>query len=275
MGLKKMLKILKMIPLYIIVFTASASILEQYDLRSYSQGLAAYGLKNISFEMRIEGLEKRLLEKSNLGKITDVYFFIEWKVPNEIKVEVRGLPKGFFQLKNSLILQTRPILLQIFKPKLTQVYRSFEIKEVNKGKKIHVKARDLTSKKLSLERELIFSIDGKLEYTAMATPSMSVETTYKMDRISWSHNKWVLFEVNSKSTSGGKQHFRMVDFQYKQLKSGFGFPRKIIIKEEDRAAIYSPKEKKLVETSFNKVTSVILFSNYIVNKRRGKKEDHQ
>ncbi len=239
----------------------------QYDIRKYnSENL---GIKDLVFEARIDQLTETLNKNLALGKLVDVHFKIYWMAPNEWKIDVNGLPKGFEEIKSDLRQlisgKLEYIMPKPFKTSLVEL--SFE--QASEEGRPYLKAFDPNFSKPFTEMRLYFDSSSKLTKILTLYTQAKAESTFDYATFPWSNNKIVLTKQSTVSSFGASQSTITHSFEYVNV-NGFGFPSKMAIKTNNKITVPARgKEKEKVLSS--EMNSVIKFSKYETNTGKAKR----
>jgi hypothetical protein len=236
--------------------------INQYEIRSYDPQKS--GLADLVFEARIDKLTDILNKTQNFGKLFDVHYKIYWILPNQYKIEVMGLPKGFQEVKDDLITLIKGKLEFVIPEKLSEKFRGYKLKiePITDGKLI--KAIDDTFTMIIPEIDLVFDNGGRLKYLENKLPTTgSMKSEFFQTPKSWSNNKLVMDKIILTTKQAGVTATVINLIEYSTT-AGIGFPSKVTVKniiESITPATKKEKEKK------NKVenTSSIKFSAFEVN----------
>lgn len=233
------------------VTSSSNHHIDEFDLRRYAYG--NYGLKDLVFEVRSPQILEQLSKNESLGKLVDVYYKVYWVYPGKFNVRVEGLPKG----NDVITLETReiikPLLDSIFPDKLSNVLRSYKIKNVSSKKDKKVLATDESGTRGVTEIELVFDSQGRLTNTSTRGLNGRVNSKYKFSVKSWSNNKWVLDRIVTTLGSDNQGITSDNEIKY-STQAGFGLPEKIV--STSRVQVGKNSQESVRE---------FLFSKYEVN----------
>ena len=233
---------------------------EQYEIRSYDPQKS--GLTDLVFEARVDNLTEILNKTQTFGKLVDVYFKIYWVTPNQYKIEVMGLPKGFDEVREDLSTLIKGKLEFVIPEKFSNQYKgyTFKVEPIADGKLI--KAIDDTFTMAIPEVDLVFDKNARLK-TVENKSTVVMKTEFFQSPKSWSNNKIVMDKIVSVSKQGPATTTVTNTIEY-QSTTGMGFPSKIAVKTVTEAmvpATKKDKEKKLK----NESGTTIHFSKYEVD----------
>lgn len=247
--------------------TKPAEIVENFDLRYYHPQLLS--LNDLAFEIRISNLKENVLKSIPLSKIDDLYYSVYWISPGKYHVEVKGLPKGYVELKNELKALIQNRLDYVLPQKLAPKVRSYSLKSVtDKSGSKRILGTDKTHQRGINEIEISFNREGKLKQFKTKSPMGSQTSTLSMSKKPWSKNKWVVDNVIVTSVQGIQVTKMNNKLTYKNYE-GFGFPDKVEVTTTQELQVASNKKD---EKNKRTVKSEIIFSNYLINKGIAKKK---
>lgn len=235
--------------------------IQQHELRSYDPQKT--GLKDLVFEARIDKLVDMLNETGTFGKLSDVYFKIHWLSPDQYKIEVMGLPKGFEEVRNDLSMLIKTKLELIIPEMLSSKFKNYALKtEDSKDAKV-VRATDTTGLMVLPEVEIYFDKSGKLSAIETRANGQNVKTEFSLSPKSWSQNKLVVDKIITVTKQGLQTNTVTNTIEYLTV-SGVGFPSVVKVNNLSEATIPAQGEEK--EKHLKQSTgSIIKFSNYEVN----------
>lgn len=204
---------------------ASNEMIKEFDQNQYSP--IKYGLKDLIFEARVEGLEESLKLRFALDKLNDPHFIVYWATPGRIDIEVMGLPPGFETLKQELKKIIIERLEYIVPQDLSGRLRgySFEESKSTKGT-VQLKGKDETHSKPISQIHLSFDSDARLRSMKTFSPSGSQTAKFKVDVKAWSHSKRVVESVVLEAITGIQKNTVETTISY-LVKDGFGLPKTI------------------------------------------------
>ncbi len=235
--------------------------LEQFEIRSYAPQKS--GVTDLVFEARIDNLTETLSKNLVLGKLVDVSYKIYWISPTQYKIEVQGLPKGFFEVKEDLISLIKGKLEFVLPERFSEKFKGYTLKAeaIPDGKLIH--AIDATYTMAIPEADIVLDKTGQLKTVETRAPMSAVKTEFFHSPKSWSNNKLVLDKIILTSGQGQTKFTTINDIDYANV-NGVGFPSKIAIKNIAEVTIPAngkEKEKKVK----NETGTTIRFTKYEVN----------
>lgn len=261
-------KLMKAFLLLTLLFTKTAVFsqekieeFEQYEIRNYAP--QKRGVSDLVFEARIENLTEALAKNFVLGKLVDVSFKVYWVSPAEFRIEVQGLPKGFEEIKENLVMLIRGKLEFVLPEKFTDKFKgyTFKAEPVADGK--FIRAIDTTYTMAIPEADIHFDKQGKLKTIATRAPMSAIKTEFFHSPKSWSNNKLVLDKLILTTNQGPIQLTTTNDLEYISI-SGVGFPSKITIKNISETTI--PKTEKEKEKKIRQESGTIIhFTKYEIN----------
>ncbi|MDD0854620.1 hypothetical protein HBN50_16020 [Halobacteriovorax sp. GB3] len=267
-------KLISITVLFTLIFSVQANekiareTIDQYDLRTYHPD--KFALKDLTFEIRQEGLVESLNEGRALGKLSDVFVKVYWLTPGELKLEVNGLPNGFYELKNRIRMAVEPYLIYVIPQELQPRIRAYQLSAETVEGNVEVGGVDKTQKLNSSRIKFIFSNDGRLVKSISFSPSLVSTTDFTSTKKTWSRNKWVLESLASETIQGNRLVKVDTHIDYVN-ESGYGFPKKIEVNSETIAK-FKDKKNKLQEKSLGKGKLILNFDNFQVNQGIAKRE---
>jgi len=238
-----------------------ADIVENFDLRYYHPQLMS--LKDLSFEIRISNLKENVLKSIPLSKLDDLYYEVYWITPGKYHVEVKGLPKGYVELRNELKALIQNRLDYVLPQKLAPKVRSYSLEKVSEENGIlKILGTDRTHQRGINKIEIDFDREGKLRSFKTKSPMGSQTSMLSMSKKPWSNNKWVVDRITVTSVQGIQTTKMENKLTYKKF-DGFGFPSSVKVTTTQELKVASKKKDK---NNKRTVKSEILFSNYKINK---------
>jgi hypothetical protein len=229
--------------------SSTQNIFEDHKLRSYSPTKA--GVKDILFDIRMDGLLNNVKKTTSLTSLDDLYFRVYWTYPGQYLIVVEGLPKGFKMLRNNLKGIIKPFVDIIFSD---DFIRQFErvpfVKDVN-NKGTFVKRKQATDVN---DIRVKFDNKGVLEAIVTSSPYTKVNTSFMHKLRSWSKGKFVMNKIKIEELSNGLISQKEIEIE-RTLQSGVGLPKSVVVEQ-------SLKRKDKV---INSSTQKFIFSNYHIN----------
>ncbi len=238
-----------------------------FEIRSYDPQKG--GLVDLVFEARIEKMTEILNKAGNFGKLTDVHYKIYWMSPDQYKIEVFGLPKGFQEVRDDLITLIKGKLEFIIPEKFSDKFKGYKLKSEPLADGKLIKAIDDTYTMIVPEFTIMFDSNGKLKTIENKIPEGSVRSEFFQTPKSWSNNKLVLDKISLTTKQGPITNTVTNAMEY-LTQAGFGFPSKVTIKSVVETVIPAKgkeKEKKVK----SETVSTIKFSSYEVNTGKAKR----
>ncbi|MBY0415705.1 MAG: hypothetical protein K2Q18_16140 [Bdellovibrionales bacterium] len=234
---------------------------EEYEIRSYDP--QKNGLTDLVFEARIDNLTEILSKTQTFGKLADVYYKIYWMKPDQYRIEVLGIPKGFEEVREDLSMLIRGKLEFIIPQKFSDRYKPYTLKvePIADGKLI--KAIDDTYTLAIPQVDLVFDSSGKLKSTETKSPPGPVKTEFTQTPKAWSNNKLVIDKIVSISKVGSASTTITNAIDYAAF-SGVGLPTKITVKTVNEGIIPATKKEKEKKVK-NESGTTIRFTKYEVN----------
>ncbi len=232
--------------------SVSDRLVRKTDLTAYS--IYKAGVKSLSFKMVVQGLLENLNKRKNLGKLKELYFTVDWRYPQKLKVKVHGLPKGFKELKEQLKMAVYARLPLIFPVEKVKMLQGYKLKYDKKSGII--RAKDPTGKRALLEVNLKILDSGKLVYVEGIGVAGSQKTSYEGKKTAWSKDKFVYDHVTIEILAKG--HKSVVDHNIKFIGvRGVGVPASI--KSVTKVVNLKDKSEKILSN----VETV--FTDYVIN----------
>lgn len=247
--------------LLIIISVISSSqaneILTQFDQVQYSP--TKYGLKDLVFEIRVDGIEKDLRERFALNKIDDPRYRVYWLSPGRIEIEVLGLPPGFASLKQELKKLVYERIEYVVPQDLSTRLRGYRFEEKNlKNNLIQLIGKDETNTKPINQIEIVLAQGGEIKSLKTYAPSGSQLAKFNVAQKKWSHSKNVVQSVEVVGVTGIQKSKILTEITYIS-KDGFGFPSEIRTTTTIEAMTNTKNASK------NETQARLVFSDYIVN----------
>lgn len=238
--------------------------LTQFEIRSYFPIEA--GLKDLVFEVRMDGLTELLSKNLVIGKRVDIYFKVHWISSGEFLVIVEGFPgdkNSFKEVKEDLKSLILSKLEFVIPQKNSEKLKNYSLKTetLSTGKVIH--AVDLSYTFPASEINLYFDKQGKIKSMETKIPNSVIKTDYVYNPKSWSNNKYLLDKVTSYTGVPGNSLTIIHDLEY-QAFGGIGLLTKLTIKNIQEMMIPG-KGKEKAKVSKKEVISKLKFSKYEIN----------
>lgn len=258
-------KILTFITILISSVHANSSV-SDFDLISYSP--IKVGLKDLVCEVHLDGLTEQVKKQYVTVKVADeVFYKLYWIYPGKIYIDVEGIPRGFEQLKQSLVGLIVNRLDYLIPQDLAPRVRGYELKKVgSKHGGTSYEGVDPTNTKAATKIEIGFDSRGVLKRYKSYSPLGFQESTFDYAKKSWSKNKWVLEGVSAKMIQGPQVTESNTKIQYEKV-SGYGLPKEISVHTSQKIVAPGEGEKKLERTGESKIT----FNNYVLNMGKAQK----
>lgn len=254
-----MKRIFLIISILLPLCTWSSEVVESFDLRSY--GPIKNGLKDLTCEIRVEGLTKKLKEELvSLNIKEEIFYKLYWLYPGKLDIVVEGLPKGFLELKANLKNLVINRVDYLIPQDLAKRLRSYQLEVKKLKNSTVVKGIDPTNNKAINKIELIFDGDETLKTYKSYSPLGYQESNFTYTKKSWSKNKLVLEATEAKSIQGPQVTEIDTEIKYEN-QVGFGFPEEISIKTTQYVVAPGKEEKKQERKGKTKIS----FSNYKIN----------
>lgn len=242
---------------------ANVELIQQFDQRQYSP--VKYGLKDLTFEVRIENLDKELKQRFALDKVNDPHFKVYWIFPGRTEIEVNGLPPGFDALKNELKKLVVERIEYVVPQDMSGRLRGYDF-ETSRGPagETLLKGTDKTHGNAISQIHLTFAGDAQLRSMKTFSPSGAQTAKFETTTKSWSHSKRVVEKVLVEGVSGVQKTRVTTTINY-IAKDGFGFPAKISTETTVEAMTNQEGKNK------DSMVADITFSDYLVNSGNAQK----
>lgn len=242
---------------------ANVELLQQFDQRQYSP--VKYGLKDLTFEVRVENLDKELKQRFALDKINDPHFKVYWISPGRTEIEVHGLPPGFAALKNELKKLVVERIEYVVPQDMSGRLRGYEF-ETSRGPagETLLKGIDKTHGKSINQIHLTFANDAQLRTMKTFSPSGAQTARFETTTKPWSHSKRVVDTVAVEGVTGIQKTRVTTSIDY-LAKDGFGFPSKISTETTVEAMTNQEGSNK------DSMVANISFTDYVVNSGKAQK----
>jgi hypothetical protein len=207
-------------------FSNNLSIFDDHKLKSYSPTKA--GVKDILFDVKLDGLEDYIKKTTSLTDLEDIYFRVYWAYPSQFKVDVEGLPKGFQQLKSNLKSMVKPYIDLIFSDNFVVQFERIPFVKDSKNPNLYIKkSTELDTTSMVVE----FDRNGLMNRIISMTPYSKIETTFVNTQRSWSLGKYVVTEIQIKEKVNGLTNHKTITVE-RELKDGVGLPAKVSLVEK-------------------------------------------
>ncbi len=249
--------------IFIIQTTYANEILNQFDQDQYSP--AKYGLKDLVFEIRVDGIEKDLKERFALNKLDDPRYKVYWLSPGRIEIEVLGLPPGFSSLKQELKKLVFERIEYVVPQDLSGRLRGYRFEDKKlKNNLTQLVGKDETNTKPISQIELVLAPGGIIKSLKTYAPSGSQLAKFNVAQKKWSHSKNVVERVEVVGVTGIQKNTVITEINYVS-KDGFGFPGEIKTKSTIEAMTNTNSSAK------NENQARLIFSDYQVNTGQAQK----
>lgn len=237
------------------VMSASSTIFEDHKLQTYSPVKA--GVKDLLFEVRIDGLIDNIKATTAISKVEDLYVRFYWIFPGEYRMDVEGIPEGFDTLRTNIKQQVKPYVDMIFSEDfIRQFERSPFVKDTNIKNRFNRK----NEKNEVTELYVTLNSNGIMDGVYSTSPRVKVDSKFEYKLRSWSDGKYVLTGIMIKENMNGLISNKNIEVE-RDVFSGVGFPSKITINEEIKQG----------ESSVTKSKTILKFSNYHINSGKAEK----
>lgn len=247
---------------------ASEEAIKRYDIGYYHP--ERVGLKDLTFEVRIEGLTEKLNQQLIFGKLSDVFFKVYWMQDEtaqvQSKVLVIGMPNGFDEMKKGLRQMVIDRLDYVVPKMLAESMKECSSVFSSTSYGGFITCIDQTHQRPVDRIEVFIDQKGRMTRYATYSPIGKTDTSMTMSAKSWSNNKWLLDTMKVKQFQGIQNTVIDYTFEYDKVDT-FGFPKKIGIKNS--LYLVRPTEAK-EEKLMRETETALVFTNYVVNKGQAK-----
>ncbi|MCY4643650.1 MAG: hypothetical protein OXB88_03440 [Bacteriovoracales bacterium] len=248
-------------------------LIKGFDTSRYAPQIV--GLRNFKVDIRIDGLSEKLSQQLIFGKVKDVFFEMSWLRGKDDysslkKVDVFGLPSGFFEIKSELANNILPKIDSIVPPSWSEKMKDYKLTmTLNKDGSTTIVGRDPQGVKEANEIILVFDNQKKPKSFIMKKPIGLETVDLVFFKKPWSRGKWVVKEYRVKKSHGIQKIESQSTFHYRRVQ-GFGLPEKI--ETTTKQVLNRPSPGKKSETYERKGASTMKLSNWRIN--TGLKKDH-
>lgn len=235
-------------------FSEKVGIFDEHKIRSYSPLKGK--IKDILFDVRVDGMVDAVKKSTTLTNVDDIYFRVYWYYPDQYRVDVEGLPKGFKVLRASLRKEVKPYIDLIFSDDLVTQFARFRYSKDSKEKNTYVKMKkesDVT------DVSVTFDVNGMMTSIVSKSPFTGVKTELEHSKKSWSDGKFVTENIKITEKTSAITNVKDVSINY-GLNSGFGLPSDITVDEKFMSGV------KVINTN----KKIIKFSNYVINTKKAR-----
>ncbi|MCK5883658.1 MAG: hypothetical protein KAG61_08220 [Bacteriovoracaceae bacterium] len=244
----------------------SEEVIKRYDIGYYHP--ERYGLRDLTFDVRIQGLTDKLNQQMIFGKLSDVHFKVYWMMRGEAteqnfkyKIMVIGMPKGFKEMKKGLKQMVATRLDYVIPQMLIESIKEYSTEYSKNRYGGIITCSDRTHKKATDKMEIFFDRKGRMTRYATYSPAGRTDTTMSMSAKAWSKNKWTVDRLTVKKHQGIQT--TEMDYIFKYEKVGmYGFPKTItVITKHMLSRTTGPKGARLMQ----EISTDLSFSGYLVN----------
>jgi len=240
-------------------------LISDFDLTAYNP--LKTGLKDISCEVRVDGLTEQIKKQYVTINIkSEIYYQVYWMYPGRMGIEVIGIPRGFEQIKDSLVGLIANRLDYMVPQELSPGLRSYKFNQTKKNGEVVLEGQDPTNKMAVNKLEIGFSKDGVLKSYKSYSPLGFQKSNFTYDKKSWSKNKWVLSSVEADMIQGPQKTSSVTRIEYTNV-AGYGMPEKIEIETKQSVVAPGKNEEKIARSG----TNILNFSNYKLNNGEAQK----
>lgn len=244
----------------------SEEVIKRYDIGYYHP--ERYGLRDLTFDVRIQGLTDKLNQQMIFGKLSDVHFKVYWIMRGEAteqnfqyQIMVVGMPKGFEEMKKGLKQMVAARLDYVIPQMLIESVKEYSTEHSTNRYGGVVTCNDRTHKNPIDKMEIFFDKKGRMTRYATYSPAGRTDTTMSMSAKPWSKNKWTVDRLTVKKHQGIQTTEMDYIFTYEKV-GMFGFPKTIrVTTKQMLSRPTGPKEPRLMQ----KISTDLTFSSYLVN----------
>lgn len=230
-------------------FSEKSGIFDEHKIRSYSPLKGR--IKDVLFDVRVEGMLEKIKKSTTITNIDDVYFRVYWYFPDRYRVDIEGLPKGFKVLRSNLRQSVKPYVDLLFAQDLVTQFARFRYTRDSKDKQSFNKIKkngDLTDVSITFNRNgLMDTITSKSTFTG-------VKTMFDYSKKSWSDGKFVTDAIKISEKANSITNVKDISIEY-TLKNNVGLPEVVNVTEKFMSGV------KVINSSKKKIK----FSNYVIN----------
>ena len=234
-------------------FPNAKSILISHDNSIYNP--LKFAVKEITFNIEIEGLAKEISDLNSYGKIEKVLFEVNVDKLRRINVKVFGIPNGFTELIENLKAKLVPYLELLFPQSLSNFYRSYELK--SNGNR--VSAVDQSYLKPIRESYMLFEKNGILLENKIKTAQGTQIINFEHGHGSNGLKELVLEKVNRKIIYGPSHLLSATEIKYDN-DSRIPFPKEIYT-----VFTFENKENNSTGKRVNKLNEKYIITNFKLN----------
>jgi hypothetical protein len=235
--------------------------IEQFEVRNYRPQLA--GVKDLVFEIKVDGLKEILEKTMAINRRADIYYKVYWMEPDQFRIVVMGLPKGYESAEKDLRALIKEKLEFVLPEKFSTKFDSYTLKEESLPDGKLIKALDETYTLPVTQMNIFFDKSEKLKSIDSFESKGKISTEYFYSPKNFSANKLVLDKVVSTIGVAGNMNKITHELDYFSI-NGIGFPENLKIKIATEYSILpTQKEKSKIIKKEN--TTLIHFSKYEVN----------
>lgn len=217
-----------------------------------------YGLKRLSFDLNVSGIEDDLNKNFNIGKIRKITYKVNWSLKNSFTIKVMGLPSGFEKIKNDLKNLISERLDYIIPDSLSQQLTGYSFERKDNAGNIIITATDEKYQKSISKILLTFSRDGPIRSIQTYSPTGTQRSTFVVKKVT--NGKYVPSEISARLNLGVNQTDIKTTLKYENVQ-GFFFPVKMTFKTTEKSMV----NKKDMETREDE--RVITLSKIVVDKK--------
>ena len=250
----------------------STSLSPTQKLEKYANSIyypTDYKLHDIYFEVERSGLAKQLSETERYGKIDDLIFKVFWLIDldknvSKVEIVIEGLPNGFRELKENLIIMVSGQLGFVVPRKFGEDLLKYQLSYYPDSENV-IQGID-ESGKLSMNKFLARFDRNILKSITAYVPVGTQDTEFFVSKHPWSHDKYVTNGIEIKSVEGTQTITFISKIKYITV-DGHGVPSYVSL--ETKSSLHTVKENAGGERNFQQ-KEIFNFSNYQLNRNRAK-----
>lgn len=256
------MKIIRLICIFFLVCLNMAHSSETDHLKSFDNRIynpTRSQVKGLSFQVRVSNLLEILNARFNWENLTDVYFLVQWKPERNFKIEVKGVPAGFIEIKNELISLISNRIDFVVPMPLISKFKGYKLSYLSKKDDILIKALDPSYQQIVSEMFLTFEKSGVLKRIRAQSPMGTMISDFEFNKEDWSNGNYVLDQYTVKAIKGIQTSQTRHKVSYLKVKNYY-FPSQVEIKTSYEVVM--PQTPGKESKNKQEVSSVITFSDY-------------
>ena len=239
------------------VFSSPKKLINSWEIQRFK--LSDQGIKDLVFDIKIEGQSEEITKMKTYGKVTDLHYRVYWLSSGDMDVQVMGLGGKWRELRSSLKSNIFGILEVLFPTSLFKVTRGYELSTTSSGR---VKAVDKSFQKPFQEMFISFSKVGALSEIKSKSALGTQILTFVNKKQPAVKNAFVTQKIFKKNFYGPRTINSNISISYGK-ESGYFLPKGLDLTTELSIPEGASKEDG---NRVSKKNSRINFSNFSVNK---------